>query len=248
MEKARSTLGNEGRVVATQRSLPSSLPLGGIICAGRRLRRRRRRRCGGRRRRLSRETLASSFISVMSAGETLLPTNIIVSYDHLVLRPAASRHARDADRAGPAGLGRREADGRGDGQEVRLRGGLLRRQTQLVAENQAQNLVHVRRALLFIRGQGGQMNFPSLHFSVRFVGGETSSFGCGNGRDPLRRHFRGNDEGEVLLLVVLLAKSPQRRGLMMAAQKKGAVNFPPLSLLPSPRGKGKEAFSLIISF
>ena len=67
---------------------------------------------------------------------------------------AASWYPGDPHRPGPAGPRRGEAQPGGDGQEVRLRGGLLRRRPLLVAKDQAQDLVHVRRAILVLGRKG----------------------------------------------------------------------------------------------
>lgn len=66
----------------------------------------------------------------------------------------ASRHARNAGRTGPARLGHGQAQRRGAGPQVRLRRGLLQWRTLVVAENQTENLVTFRRALLVQLGQG----------------------------------------------------------------------------------------------
>ena len=66
----------------------------------------------------------------------------------------ASRHPRNSDCVGPAWPWHWEAQCRGDCQEVRLRRRLLLWQPELVAENQAQNMVHLRRTLLVVSCQG----------------------------------------------------------------------------------------------
>ena len=75
----------------------------------------------------------------------------------------ASGHPADADCAGATRPGHGEADGGGDGQEVRLRGRLLLGLHLVVAEDQAQDMVHLRRALLLLAGQGQLTKNLMLH-------------------------------------------------------------------------------------
>ena len=71
-----------------------------------------------------------------------------------ILHLLVSGHPADADRAGAARPGHGEADGGGDGQKVRLRGRLLLGLHLVVAEDQAQDMVHLRRAILILTRQG----------------------------------------------------------------------------------------------
>lgn len=68
---------------------------------------------------------------------------------------AASRYAGDAGRAGPPRPRHGQAQRGGGGQKVRLRGRLLLREPLVVAEDQTETMVPLRRAILLTGRQGG---------------------------------------------------------------------------------------------
>ena len=67
---------------------------------------------------------------------------------------AASRYTRNTDCPWPVGLGHREAQCWRNCQEVRFWGRLLCRRFELVAKDQAQDMVNFRRAIFVVSSQG----------------------------------------------------------------------------------------------
>lgn len=67
---------------------------------------------------------------------------------------AAPGHAGNADGPRQVGPRHRETYRGGTGEEIRLRGGVLRGDPHVVAEAQASDVVTVRRTLLLCRSQG----------------------------------------------------------------------------------------------